>query len=172
MTRTIRSMMACGVVGVAGLAMTGCDSAPRPVPHSAEVMLGSTLQGQTVEVDIVGVNNDANLAEWETYDVNKYFQAGDNRRAEARKYTMKFAQGSTNTATLSKDDAIWKDWNKPTHLVILANIPGMSDQGGKPTDPRRKVLPMYSDFWEKQELQILVQRGAVEIKTPEKPKKK
>lgn len=172
MTRTIRSMMVCGVVGVAGLVLTGCDSAPRPVPHSAEVSLGDTLQGQTVEVDIVGVNNDTNLVEWEGYNVNDYFKAGDARRAEARKYTMKFAQGSTNMVTLSKDDAVWKDWNKPTHLVILANIPGMSDQGGKATDPRRKVLPMYSNFWEKQELQITVQRSGVKVLTPEKPKKK
>ncbi len=172
MTRTIRSMMVCGVVGAAGLVLTGCDSAPRPVPHSAEVSLGSTLQGQTVEVDIVGVNNDASLAEWADYNVNSYFKAGDTKRDTARKYTMKFAEGSAGTFTLSKDDAIWKDWNKPTHLIVLANIPGMSDQGGKATDPRRKVLPMYSNFWEKQDLQILVQRGAVEIKTPEKPKKK
>ncbi len=172
MARTIRSLVACGVVGLAGLVLTGCDSAPRAVPHSTDVTLDSTLQGQTVEVDIVGVNNDASLAEWQAYNVNDYFKAGDARRADARKRTMKFTQGSAGTVSLSKDDAIWKDWNKPTHLIILANIPGLSDQGGKPADPRRKVLPMYSDFWEKQELQVTVRRSGVEVVTPEKPKKK
>lgn len=172
MSRTIRSLVACGVVGLAGLALTGCDSAPRPVPHDAQVSLAENLRGQTIEVDIVGVNNEANLAEWQSYNVNDYFKAGDAKRADAPKYTMKFSQGTAETVTLTKDNEIWKTWNKPAYLVIMANIPGMSDQGGKPTDPRRKVLPMFSNFWESRELQVSVQRSGVRVLTPEKPQKK
>lgn len=176
MSRTIRSLVACGVAGVGllGLGLVGGCGAVGPAPHATELVLSDTLQGQTVEVDLVGVNNESDLAEWSSYNVNDYFKAGDKRRGDdtPKKKTFRFAQGSSNTVKLDAGDEIWKSWNKPTHLIVLANIPGNSDQGGKSTDSRRKVLPLAGDFWEGRELKISVQPSGLKVLTAEKPKKK
>ena len=168
MTRTIRSMMVCGMVGTMSM-LTACGG-PSKRAYDTQVVFDDTLKGQTVEVDLIPVMNDQDLGALKGCEVNDYFKAGSQLRKDwaARGKTLTFTQGTSTTFQISRDEAMWKE--KPGHIVIMANIPGMSDQKG-PSDRRRLEISTLSDVWEGDKLDIMVQRSGLKITTPQKPKK-
>ena len=168
MTRTMRSVMVCGAVGAMSV-LTACGG-PSKKAYETQVVFDETLKGQTVEVDLIPVMNEADLTQLAGCEVNDYFKAGSSLRKDwaGRGRTLTFTQGSSTTFQISRDEAMWKE--KPSHIVIMANIPGMSDQKG-PSDRRRLPISTLSDVWEGDKLDIMVQRSGLKITTPQKPKK-
>lgn len=160
MVLTVVSALMC-------LALGGCGG---PGRYDVEVTLDGALKGQTVEVDLIGVNNAANLNKYKAYEVSKYFAAGDTMRADATtKHTMKFVAGGADKQTLSNGDAKWEQWNTPTELVVMASIPGLADKKGE-MDPRRTILPLDTKNWEGRKLEIQVTRSGLNVLTHQKKK--
>lgn len=168
MTSMTKTFWAAVTVLGAALVLGGCGG---PGRYDVGVTLDPALKGQTVEVDLIGVNNTASLNNYKGYDVNRYFAAGDAMRTDTRdkRYTMKFVAGGQDKQTLSSSDPKWDQWNTPTDLVVIASIPGLADKKGE-SDPRRKVLPLDTKRWEGRRLDILVTRSGLEVLTPEKKK--
>lgn len=155
------------LVAVVASTLIGCS--PTPKKFDVEVTLDPDLKSYTVPVDIIGVNNDANLPKWTAQDVGKYFSAGSDQRRSSGAYTMDFREGSADRMTLSAGDKKWTDWNDPTSIVIFAQIPHYTgDTGGG--DQRRKVLATMSDTWAEDKLRIVVHKSGMEVLTPQKKK--
>lgn len=155
------------VLVLAGL--VGCDASPKA--YDIEVSIDPELKSFTVPVDIVGVNNNADLPGWSAYEVDKYFSANDAKRAGAVKSEMRFVPGGPDQKTLSASDPIWGEgkWNKPTSIVIFAQIPQYAgDRGG--ADERRKVLPTMSDSWQDSKIRVVVKRSGLQVLTMQKKK--
>lgn len=147
------------------LTLGGCGG---PGRYDVEVTLDGALKGQTVEVDLIGVNNAQKLGIYKAYEVSKYFGAGDNQRADEKsKHTMKFVAGGADKQVLSSGDAKWENWNTPTDLVVMASIPGLADKKGE-MDPRRTILPLDTKNWEGRKLEIQVTRSGLNVLTHQK----
>jgi hypothetical protein len=122
-----------------------------------------------VLVDIVGVSR-ARLPYWENYSMTKYWRAGDDARKDAHKKTFDFVSGEALTQTLSSTDPIWTDWlaSGVTHIVVLADLPGLQSDKPGTQDPRRQILPLDKCHWPDKttSLTIEVQKSGIDVRTP------
>ena len=155
------------------LAFGGCASAPAPRPYGVKVTLDAALAGTSVQIDLVGVNEIADLPKWQSYSVTDYWQPNNSFRRDARKYTMQFGRDTANTQTLLSVDPHWVEWLRTgaLQLVIVADLPGaQTDQVGN-ADPRRLILPLDKAAWggKVETLEILVQESGLRLMTPRKP---
>jgi len=163
------------VLGLVFLAFSlgGCASAPAPRAYGVKVTLDSTLAGTSVQIDLVGVNELADLPKWQSYSVTDYWQPNNAFRRDARKYTMQFGRDKDSTQTMLSIDAHWAEWLRTgaLQLVIVADLPGaQTDQAGN-ADPRRLILPLDKAAWggKVDTLEILVQESGLRLMTPRKP---
>lgn len=163
------------VLGLAGLifALGGCASAPAPKAYGVKITLDTPLVGTSVQIDLVGVNELADLPKWQNYSVTDYWQPNNSFRRDARKYTMQFGRDTANTQTLLSSDPHWAEWLRTgaLQLVIVADLPGtQTDQAGN-ADPRRLILPLDKAAWggKVDTLEILVQESGLRLMTPRKP---
>jgi len=154
-------------VALLGSGLVGCSASPKK--FDVEVTTDQDLRAFTVPVDIIGVNTDVDLPAWQGQSVDSYFAAGGDRRKGANAYTMTFTPGGPATMTLSASDPKWDQWNKPTSIVIFAQIPQYAGDRGA-GDQRRKVLVTMSDVWEGDKLIIEVRKTGLEVRTPQKKK--
>ena len=160
--------LACTLaVAVVASGLVGCS--PTPKKFDVEVSIDPDLKSFTVPVDIVGVNNEADLPTWQGQDVDKYFAAGGDKRAGANKYEMRFTPGGPDRQVLSAGDKKWEEWNSPTSIVIFAQIPQYSGDRGA-GDQRRKVLATMSDTWQEDQLKIVVRKSGLVVQTAQKKK--
>lgn len=155
------------------LVLGGCASAPHPKAYNVRVTLDGPLIGTSVQVDLVGVNELADLPKWQSYSVTQYWQPDNPFRRDARKYAMQFSRGTPNTQVLLSTDPRWTEWlnTGASQLVIVADLPGaMTDQMGN-ADPRRLILPLDRGAWggKVDTLEILVQESGLRLLTPRKP---
>lgn len=148
-------------------ALGGCASS-QTTPYQVTVSLDERLRDSSgnmpsLEVDLIGVA-DPDLARWRSYPLDAYFAGGDAFRADADKRTLEFADADPRA--LARDDEAWKRWkkSKATHLVVLANIPGVFDRAG--TDGRRLILPLDPERWSTRSIEIQVQRTGLVPTTP------
>jgi len=132
-------MFRCFLTGIA-LLSAGTLSACQPWHGDTEVTIGEALQGQTVEVDIVGVS-EHDLPSWQNYSVDRYFGADNSKRNEAKKLTLQFAQGMAQTRSVSRADEVWaRQWKDSDYLVVLANPPGKWREVDPARDARKCIL--------------------------------
>ena len=162
--RLVMSLVGVALLAAMGIFGGGCAS---PGRYDVSVAQDEKLKGAAMEVDIIGVNNEAALADWETVDVGKYFSTSpDSKRSNtANRYTMKFSPNSPTTQTLSAQDKVWEAWQKPRWLIILADIPQYASTGN---DKRRVKLSTMTDHWEGKLLSAQVSPSGVSVLTPEK----
>lgn len=123
----------------------------------------------SIEVDLIGVNEIERPA-WEGYDLDKYWQPGDLRRANADKLSMNLQTGSP--WVIPRNDPKWQRWMQrgATDLLLIANLPGSFTPG--PADPRRVFIPLDKNAWKasRDTLQIEVQDNLVRVMTPQNPR--
>src|SRR5262249_31109192 len=107
------------------------------------------------------------------YSVSDYWKPGDSLRNDAPKAVLAFGQGRPTTQVLSSTDPIWKKWiaTGAMHLVVLADLPGISSDRTGNADPRRLILPLDAAQWNKKtdQLEIVVQESGVRLLTAKKP---
>ncbi len=163
------------VFGLALLALLlgGCASTPAPRAYGIKVSLDGSLIGTSVQVDLVGVNELADLPKWQSYSVTDYWQPNNPFRRDARKYTMQFSRDKPNTKILLPIDSHWAEWLQTgaSQLVIVADLPGaLTDQMGN-ADPRRLIIPLDKAAWARdvETIEILVQESGLRLMTPHKP---
>lgn len=163
------------VLGLAllSLLLGGCASAPSPRAYNVQVTLDGPLVGTSVQVDLVGANELADLPKWQSYSVTDYWQPNNAFRRDALKSTMQFGRGKPNTQTLLDSDPHWAEWLRTgaLRLVIVADLPGaVTDQMGN-ADPRRLILPLDRAAWghKVETIEILVQESGLRLMTPRKP---
>ena len=160
-------------IGLALLLLGGCTTVPQPRAFSVTLTLDSALVGTSVQVDLVGANDLADLPKWQSYSVTEYWQPGNPFRRDARKHTVQFSRDQPNTQMLLIGDSLWTEWlsTGAQHLVIVADLPGVvTDQMGN-ADPRRLILPLDRASWDKEitTIHILVQESGLKLLTPRKP---
>jgi hypothetical protein len=152
--------------------LTGCKSGP--VPFDVSIQMDSSFSGQTVPVDLVGVNSNQRR-QWEEKSVTDYWGDADPLRASARKKTLEFTEPGS-TKNLTADDDIWTRWiaeGGAGDLFVIADIPGMGKPNDAPgdADPRRRILPLNAKAWVKgtDELKVIITRGGLEVVTRQRP---
>jgi hypothetical protein len=165
----------CFALGIVlGAAMLGgCASTPEPRAYNIQVTLDNALAGTSVQVDLIGANEVADLPKWQNYSVTEYWQPDNAFRRDARKATLQFGRGKPATQVLAENDPHWGEWLRTgaLDLVIIADLPGaVTDQVGN-ADPRRLILPLDRAAWGKKvgTLEVLVQESGLRLMTPRKP---
>ncbi len=163
---TVRTTMTVVVMVVASVLCLGLGGCGGAVRYDVCVTRDAAIQGMSVQVDIIGVNNEITKGSISTCDVNKYWAADGTLRSTFEHHAMQFAAGDSSTKCLPKTDDIWEKWNQPTSLVVIALIPGVGADKG--ADPRRQVLSLDSKEWKDRKLDIRVGATGVMVMAPGK----
>jgi hypothetical protein len=167
------------IAGLSLLLLLGGCCSHSPGQYNVSIGMGPSLRGDTVMVDIVGVN-DSEYDKWANYSMTQYWTAADPLRADAVKYTLLFDAKSATTQVFKQDNPIWQKWRQvhARRLFILANLPGVfEDQPGN-QDPRRVILPLDQCRWRLSwfssvdPIKIQAQSSGLDVLTPPQPKKK
>jgi hypothetical protein len=172
---SFNGIVAALLIGAAGSLFVGCSSCKPgkspgpPLSYDLKISPGESLKDSSLEVDVVGINP-SDLERFKSYAVKKYFKPGDPFRADAARQTIKFVPGAQKAEVIAKTAAIWKTWEKAgaQYLVVLADIPGVSEEGKLGSqDPRRQLVPLCECYWPKKtkELEVKVQAGGVSVVT-------
>jgi len=151
------------------LLISGCSGpkVARAVAQKVTVTLDSSLENQTVLVDLVGVNPNQQR-QWLDKSMTEYWGDADPLRTSARKHTMRFT-GPNAPQSLEITAPIWKEWlgSGALELFVLADLPNMGRSDDKPgdADARRRVLSLDPQSWAKgtKELKVLIKRGGLEV---------
>ncbi|MBI5384628.1 MAG: hypothetical protein HZA90_08045 [Verrucomicrobia bacterium] len=153
------------------LFLSGCadpckKGKPVPAYYPIQVSLSPALQGKSVEVDLVGVN-EASRSRYEAYSMTKYWKDGDALRSSAPKKTVNFTGGSALTASLPLNDPVWTPWKAQaiSYVFVLVNLPGAhTDQPGS-GDPRRQILALDKCAWPPgtKELRVVLTEGGPQV---------
>jgi len=115
------------------LTTMGCKKLP-DIVVSVDPGLRKTA---SVTVHLMGITW-FELEEWKGKSIDKYWSPGNPEREQgvARKQTDEktFARDLQAIQVLRKSDPIWKRWEKvgADTLLVIANIPGLSDKGRDP----------------------------------------
>ncbi|MEO8427407.1 MAG: hypothetical protein ABI651_09875 [Verrucomicrobiota bacterium] len=172
--RLVKPFVAGGVFFLFAAVLAGCATCkpgkPGPVlSYTIEVSLDESLKSSSVIVDLVGVNP-SSLPRWEAYDMGKYWKEGDPMRRDADKMVLNFVSGQSLTRTMSITDAQWNKWksNGVSHVMVLADLPGMHTSKPGNQDPRRQILALDQCSWPDKTttLKVLVQRSGMVVVTP------
>jgi hypothetical protein len=139
----------------------------KPQAHAITVVMDSSLQGQRVLVDLVGVNP-SQKRQWEEKSMTDYWGSADALRSSTRKMTFEFSSPDKPQG-ISAKDPIWKEWlgAGATEVLVLADIPnlGRRDDKAGDADARRRVLPLDPKRWAKKtkELRVVLKTGGLEV---------
>ena len=136
------------VVICLGALLNGCATGPTAKAWSIKVELDPALTGSSIQVDLVGANA-VSLPRWESYSVTSYWTPGDAMRRDADKAVIEFGSGKPMSQLLDAKDPKWPRWlqSGATHLVILADLPGVGGGGAGNADPRRLVIALDGKAW-------------------------
>jgi hypothetical protein len=170
--------MAFFLVGLFSVVAGGCG-APKMgiynlnvIPHDSLKDANSGKLSQ-VEVALVGVK-EADAQDWRDYKVDAFFSGNDSFRAGAKEYTKTLTFSNDNPApqTVKASDPIWQVWKARgvTKLFIFANSKNLRNTPGGP-ELRRKELPLTTDRWKTDTIDIVVKSSGIDVPTPmENPK--
>ncbi len=131
--------------GSVGAAVGEDDAAPA-AGEGVRVSLSPAYRASgltpTLEVDVVGLPA-AEAQRLSEEPVGGYFGASGTLRRSLPRFTAYFDRQDAGAKTLPRDGGLWRAWQDAgaEALVVVANIPGFSDQAG-PADPRRLVVPL------------------------------
>lgn len=156
------------------LALGGCGG-PAAIQPGLTLRLEDSLrdpvtkQYPPIRARVVGVGQDGK-AKWEAEDVTKHFISTKEEAAQANVTEVSLASGE---ARIPSTDPAWAKWQNPMYLVVMVDIPGKGAEGGKPNDPRRRVLSLNKNRWLKLEgdLVLAVTRNEIVLKSEESPVK-
>jgi hypothetical protein len=140
----------------------GCGSTPKPIPYTLTLRSDPNINDLSVYVDVVGVKA-SEKDDFERYPLWKYWEQNDPMRRDALKKTFRFGPGGQKEYTVDVKDPVWNDWiktNSVRYLVVIANIPGVQDDGN-----RRKVLDLDKNRWEDKSLKILVRQSNLVVES-------
>lgn len=149
------------------IAGSGCNST-RVKPRAFEVILtiDKPLVGTSLQVDLIGANSLADLPKWTTYSVTEYWQPDNPLRRDDAHLCAQFGRGLPTKVTVSREHPHWQAWIKSgvAHLVIMADLPGVSNDQIGNADPRRLIIPLDKKLWSrKAPLEILIQEGGIKL---------
>jgi hypothetical protein len=175
--KTMRMMMVTALA-VAASVLGGCGG-PKMGIYNLVVKPDSSLKDQgsgklpPLEVDLVGVK-ESDAAMWSEYKVDSYFSGNDALRAGAKEYTksLTFSAGNEATIEINKKDPIWQVWKKRgvTRLFVLASSKNLRSPSGSP-ELRRKELPLTTDRWRTERIEIIIKSSGIDCPTPMEPLK-
>ena len=140
--------------------LSGCAAAPKKYP--VIIVGGETVRGSVI-VDVVGVTP-AELRDWESYSVSKYFEPSNPKRRDADKVSFKITKGYQYTLPIT--DAMWSRWEKRgvSHLMVLADLPNIQED-----PPRRVPLSLFPRDWVKtKQLELEILESGVRILTKQR----
>jgi len=160
-------------VAALGLLAAGCASQPKARSYGLRIELDPDdpdFASTSIQVDIIGANEVADLPKWQNYSVTSYWIPGDLMRRGAVKATLEFGLGKSPVLTFDSSDPLWNRWisTGALHLVILADLPGITgDQPGN-ADPRRLILPLDRRKWPRgvSTIDIRIQASGIKLLTP------
>jgi hypothetical protein len=170
--KTIKLIKSMAMLVPLMLGIVGCKTTPIAptgpyyTSYPIQISLAQSLQGKSVLVDLVGVN-EPNRARFEAYSMTKYWKDGDVMRANALKRTFNFTSTSSLVATLPVNDPIWSQWKgqSTTAVLVLVDLPGaLIDQPGS-LDARRQILSMDTNSWPKdtKELKVIIAESGPQV---------
>lgn len=158
-----------------------CDSAPRMGQYTFAVSMDESMKDgsgayQTVEVDLIGVN-DMSMAKWRGMKVDTYMQPGNAMRQSAkdRRRTLYFSNTDHAQKEVYFNDAIWNQWagSKATSVFVVALMAMDVDATGAGTDPRIIEVPLTMEMWKnRQRIEFQVSAGGVVMVSAPKPPKR
>ncbi len=163
---------AVAVVAATAAMLVGCGPS-KPRTHVAKLVVStdSTLNDKDgtlapVLVDLVGLTG--NDAELKSYSIDAWIGGSDDKKKAAAEFTkqLRFDQGNPGPVVVNKNDPIWKVWQSRgiQELMIIASSRNMA--GG---DARRKVIPMTTNRWKVDTIDIKVTSGGVDVPTKMEP---
>jgi hypothetical protein len=168
----LRAVVAMGLVAFVGVG-EGCGGPKMGmynlvVTPDASLRDSSTQKMSQVEVALVGVK-EADAATWRDYKVDSFFSGNDPFRAGAKEYTktLTFSNDQPGAQTVKEKDPIWKVWKDRgvTKLFIFANSKNLKNVPGGP-ELRRKELPLTTDYWKTETIDIVIKNGGIDVPTP------
>lgn len=153
----------------------GCNSnTVKPRAFEVRLTVDPALANTSLQVDLVGANTLADLPKWASYSVTEYWQPDNPLRRDASHLCAQFGRGMPTLVTVGRDHPHWQTWLKSgvAHLVILADLPGVSNDQAGNADPRRLIIPLDKKLWNgKAPLEILIQEGGLKLLTKQKAQK-
>ena len=156
-----------------GLFLAGCESKPKARAYSIKVELDSMLAGSSIQVDLIGANELSDLPKWQTYSVSEYWKPGNAMRRNADKTVLEFGPGKPTTYVFAANDPAWNRWlgAGAMYLVVMVDLPQLSDDMAGNADPRRLIVPLDTRKWPKDAatLDLFVQESGVRLLTPMNP---
>lgn len=165
-------MVAAGSISLLVI-LEGCTfcRAGKPGPmgrYAVEIALDPSLKESSVLVDVVGVNK-MEQPRWESYDMGKYWQAGDPLRRDADKIVFSYVSGQSLTNLLTSKDTHWTKWKSQgvIELLILADLPGMQESRPGNQDARRQILSLDRCNWPNgtSKIKLLVKQSGIQVET-------
>jgi hypothetical protein len=168
------------VLGLAVFALVGggCNG-PKMGVYNLNVTPDASLRDSgsgkmsQVEVALVGVK-EADAPVWRDYKVDSFFSGNDQFRAGAKEWTktLTFSNDNAKMQTVSMKDPIWKVWKDRgvTQLFIFANSKNLKVAPGGP-ELRRKELPLTTDRWKTETIDIVIKSSGIDVPTPMEPVK-
>ncbi|MHC5001570.1 MAG: hypothetical protein ACYTJ0_00455 [Planctomycetota bacterium] len=181
---TRRTLLLAPLAAALLLGAVGCKSGPSRIntrDFTVQVDVGSTLRGDTVAVDLVGVTENEK-ARWDSVSMSEYFSPRNTLRDSAKSqgivHTMDF-RGSTTSGGLPQSAPEWAGWRQrqALYLYVLADLPpdaGHQDQPGE-ADARRLIFKLDELWWAKNApglIQVSVERGGLSTDTPNLPERR
>jgi hypothetical protein len=171
--------MILGLVAMVVLvcAQIGCESKPRLGVYNLRVSPDASLQEggrmPRLEVDLVGLN-ETQLQQWRAYSVDAYFSGADPLRAGAKEHTvtLTFSADAPGQQVVARNHPIWNVWRQRgvTTLIVLASSRSIRPSAGG-AEPRRLELPLTTNRWKVDSIDITVKSSGVECPTPMEPVK-
>jgi hypothetical protein len=149
--------------------LTGCSNAP--VAHTLTFTVDKSQHNKSVQVDIFGINATTDLPKWEAYVISEYWQPNNTARSDLDRVSLHFGRKHPTTQSLSEFDSHWERWlaTGATYAVVIADIPGVTNDRAGNADPRRLILPLNRRLWDKDDdgaIKILIQESGLRLITP------
>jgi hypothetical protein len=164
------SLIALVLLGCGGCA----SNTVKPRAFEVRITVDPKLANTSLQVDLIGANTLADLPKWTSYSVTEYWQPDNPLRRDDSHLSAQFGRGLPTTVTVSREHPHWQTWLKSgvAHLVILADLPGVSNDQTGNADPRRLIIPLDKKLWKrKAPLEILIQEAGMKLLTKQKNEK-
>lgn len=163
------------LMAVVLFACGGCASSMvKPRAFEVRLTLDPALTNTSLQVDLIGANTLADLPKWTSYSVSEYWQPDNPLRRDDSHLCAQFGRGLPARVVIKREHPHWQMWLKSgaSHLVILADLPGVATDHVGNADPRRLIIPLDKKLWNrKAPLEILIQEGGLKLLTKQKAEK-
>lgn len=172
--KSIQSILV-SLVAAALFAFGGCASSTvKPRAFEVRLTVDPAMANTSLQVDLIGANTLADLPKWTTYSVAEYWQPDNPLRRDDSHLCAQFGRGLPAKLVVGREHPHWQVWLKSgvSHLVILADLPGISNDQAGNADARRLIIPLDKKLWDrKAPLEILITESGMKLLTKQKNQK-